>query len=255
MLLFCLAALGAHASNFSGLWYKASESGWGLNLSQQGTTIFATMFVYGPDSRSKWYVASNMAEVNPTAYSGDLLETTGSWFGGTFNPDSFTWRKVGTITFTSEVGDTGTVIYSVDGVSVTKAVTRQTWRAVSLEGDYRVAIVNITQQAQCNLGLSAYNDIRVRDAGSVTIYAPDGASACEITGKFSQYGEYNWLSGTIACSASQGNFSGTVEFSDIRGDGIAGLTSTTQFLTGFLYIRGAGGCQKQYKLAGTYYIP
>ena len=58
-------ALPVHAANpfgtdFSDLWFNPAESGWGVNLNHQMDVIFATLFVYGPDGKAKWYVASDL---------------------------------------------------------------------------------------------------------------------------------------------------------------------------------------------------
>jgi hypothetical protein len=47
------ASAGAGARNYEGLWWNApaaSESGWGINFTHQGDTIFATSFTYGADT-------------------------------------------------------------------------------------------------------------------------------------------------------------------------------------------------------------
>src|SRR5205085_6615179 len=69
--LLCLGlavALDAGAATFStdasDLWYASpaeSESGWGVNVSQQGNVLFLTMFVYGSGSQPTWLVGSNTA--------------------------------------------------------------------------------------------------------------------------------------------------------------------------------------------------
>jgi len=54
-------SLPASATTFSidytDLWYIPTESGWGLNVIQQGNVMFATLFVYGTDNTPRWYVA------------------------------------------------------------------------------------------------------------------------------------------------------------------------------------------------------
>ena len=45
------------ASNYQDLWYAApaeSESGWGMNFTHQGDTIFATWFTYDVDGSPLW---------------------------------------------------------------------------------------------------------------------------------------------------------------------------------------------------------
>src|SRR5437588_159685 len=73
-------ALGAHATpqRFNGteLWLNPAESGWGLYIDHQGDTLFATLFVYGPDGKPRWYSASGLT--GDGTYSGALFESTGT---------------------------------------------------------------------------------------------------------------------------------------------------------------------------------
>jgi hypothetical protein len=110
----------------TGLWYIPSESGWGMNVIQQNTVLFITIFVYGPDGKPTWYVGSNTQYVTGTVekFTGPLYATTGPYFGGTFNSNAVSVRQVGTITFD--------VTYSVDGVTVNKTVQQQTWAAITI---------------------------------------------------------------------------------------------------------------------------
>ena len=51
------ASLSA-ATNYQDLWWAAPagvESGWGVNLTQEGTTIFATWFTYDGEHNPLWY--------------------------------------------------------------------------------------------------------------------------------------------------------------------------------------------------------
>ncbi len=45
-------------SQYTDLWWNPQENGWGMNVVQQGETAFITLFVYGPDDKPTWYVAS-----------------------------------------------------------------------------------------------------------------------------------------------------------------------------------------------------
>ena len=69
-------------------------------------------------------------------FSGDVYATTGPYYGAPFNSVPVVERKAGTITFDSESFDRATLTYSVDGVVVTKNVTRQTWALQNLAGSY-----------------------------------------------------------------------------------------------------------------------
>ena len=50
----CIFGSPAHAAtttDISDLWWIPSESGWGVQFVQEELTIFATMFVYGPNGQ------------------------------------------------------------------------------------------------------------------------------------------------------------------------------------------------------------
>jgi hypothetical protein len=126
------------ATNFQDLWWAApagSESGWGVNLTQQGTTIFATWFTYSANYNPLW-LSVTAPQTGPKTYSGTLYLTNGPAFGSArFDPAKVGVRAVGTATFTFSDGNNGTFASSVDlgdGVNKgnqTKAITRQVFRA------------------------------------------------------------------------------------------------------------------------------
>jgi hypothetical protein len=120
--------------NVQGLWWRSpanSEAGWGVNLTQQGTTLFATWFTYDTDGSGMWLVATAPA-TGTNAYSGTLYRTTGSAFSdwGPSAPPApstsyFTAAPVGTVSFTFADHDNGTFAYTVNGVSQSKPITRE----------------------------------------------------------------------------------------------------------------------------------
>ncbi len=126
------------ATNFQDLWWAApagSEPGWGVNLTQQGTTIFATWFTYDAGFNPLWLSATT-APVGPNSYAGTLYRTHGPAFGSTpFDPAKVAATAVGTATFSFSDGNNGTFAFNVDlgdGVNkgnLTKVITRQVFRA------------------------------------------------------------------------------------------------------------------------------
>ncbi len=122
----------AAATNYQDLWWKTpagSESGWGINLTQQGETIFATWFTYDHDHSAMWLTAT-ANKTAPGTYSGDLYRTTGPAFNAVpFNPSAVIPTKVGSATFTFGDGNNGVFSYTVNQVSQSKAITREVFRA------------------------------------------------------------------------------------------------------------------------------
>jgi len=119
----------AALSNYQDLWWNPSESGWGINLTHQGNTIFATWFTYANDGSPIWLVADALAKTGPSTYSGSLLATTGkapATISG--SPAISTVAAVGTMSLTFQDGEHGTLSYSINGgASGTKAIQRQVW--------------------------------------------------------------------------------------------------------------------------------
>src|SRR5206468_3647964 len=101
-----------------------AESGWGVNVTQQGDVVFATLFDYGLDGKATWYVLAHADKTGPGTYSGDLYTTTGPVFNASPWP-GITATKVGTMTFAFSSGATGTLTYSVNGVQVVKPIQRE----------------------------------------------------------------------------------------------------------------------------------
>lgn len=114
-------------TNYQDLWFNSAESGWGVNLTQQDDTIFATLFTYDPNGQGVWLVMSGGAKQSDGSYLGDLYRTTGP----AFNAQPFTpigpgnISRVGTMRFRFSNGVTGTLDYTYNGVSVSKSIARQ----------------------------------------------------------------------------------------------------------------------------------
>lgn len=122
------------ATNYTDLWWNSpagSESGWGINLTQEGTIIFASWFTYDTNGKPMWLVAT-ASQGAPGTFTGDLLRTTGPPFNSVpFNPSAVSSTKVGTATFTFADGDHATFAYTVNGVSQSKQIIREIFGTTS----------------------------------------------------------------------------------------------------------------------------
>lgn len=115
--------------NYQALWWAAPagvESGWGLNVAQQGETLFATWFTYGADGRGRWLVASSVTRTAAGTYEGTLYRTSGPAYNApSFDPARVDITPVGTLRLSfSDVHD-GVMTAAFDGQTVTKPITRQ----------------------------------------------------------------------------------------------------------------------------------
>lgn len=119
----------SYARNFQDLWYNAAEPGWGVNLTHQGTKLFATLFTYDASGRGTWLVMSDGVQGTGGSYSGPLYRTSGPLFNA--NPwVAATATQVGTLSFSPSNGNAATLSYTFNGVTVSKQVTRQTFASL-----------------------------------------------------------------------------------------------------------------------------
>jgi hypothetical protein len=122
----------AQATNYQDLWWAVpggSESGWGINLTHQGDTIFASWFTFDHDRTPMWLVAT-APKTAPGTYSGTLFRLTGPPFNSVpfpplGSPGGATGTSVGTATFTFSGGNAGTFAYTVNAATQTKNITRE----------------------------------------------------------------------------------------------------------------------------------
>ncbi|HUI99279.1 MAG TPA: hypothetical protein VLY46_03545 [Usitatibacter sp.] len=221
-------AMPAYATTYSvdytDLWYNPNESGWGLNLIQQGQTMFGTLFVYGVGTTAQWFVASDIEPVgtSTTQFSGQLFQTSGPYFAAPgFDPNQVRPVTVGTIGLTFTDANTAILIYTVNGQQVTKTVTRQTWRNDNLSGTYIGGLTAIG--SSCNPSdyagaILIFGELTAAQSSNnqVTMNvqftsSANQASQCTYQGPYTQAGRSGSISGTYACningqSANAGSF-------------------------------------------------
>jgi len=125
------------ATNYQDLWWAApagAESGWGINFTHQGNTIFGTWFTYHFDGSPLWlsFTASN---TGPGIYAGTLYMTHGPAFDAVpFLPANVALTPVGTATLNFANGNSASFAYTVTlgtppvTVNQTKQITRQIFR-------------------------------------------------------------------------------------------------------------------------------
>ena len=113
-------------TNYQDLWWNPAESGWGINLTHQDQTLFGTLFTYDAAGNPLWLVMSAGLRQADGSYYGELYRTRGPAFNANpFNPSQVTATPVGAMRLSFANGESGTLVYSVNGAVVTKSITRQ----------------------------------------------------------------------------------------------------------------------------------
>jgi hypothetical protein len=123
-----VAASASAVPNYGGLWWNApagSESGWGVNFAHQGSVIFATWFTYDLSGKD-WWLSMTAPATGPGTFAGTLYQTAGPAFDTVpFDPSPVVATAVGTASLSFSDANNGTFAYTVNGISQTKAITRE----------------------------------------------------------------------------------------------------------------------------------
>jgi hypothetical protein len=255
---FVLAALAlvasAHASantfstDATDLWWNAAEAGWGVNVNHQGEILFLTFFVYGPNNAPTWYSASSLTYSGQSGgalvFTGALHQTSGPWLGSpTFNPNSVSYRQVGTATFTLTTISSATLSYSVDGTNVSKSLTRYSFRNNNLTGTYIGATIGTYSNCRAP-ATNGYSESAARfgiaQSGATTTIQeldPSTGASCTYTGTYAQDGRTGMMSGNYTCT---GGVVGTFQASEIDAN-VQGITARVTATDNFCSFSGRIG--------------
>jgi hypothetical protein len=222
-------------ADYTDQWFNPAESGWGLGVHQQGSVIFATLFVYGSDGNTTWFVAPDVEHVAGSAgvdsFAGALYKTTGPVFtAAQFDSSAVRVTAVGTLAFNGQPDGTANVQYSVNSATVTKAIVRQSWRAVTGTATYTggINVTNSSCAVNTPNGIGIFNvNVPINSTGTFTLSIGAGTldlgyafweGTCRYTGTYTQAGRVGASTGTSACTnvIAQAVASGTMALSDIR---------------------------------------
>ncbi len=120
-----VSAALAVPNSYQGLWWNATQSGWGMSLTQHGNIIFAAIYTYDAAGQPAWYVIPNCPLVN-SACAGDIYRVTGgtsplvAWNG---SAKDVVKAGSGTLSFASTTA--GAFDFTLNGVTASKAITLQ----------------------------------------------------------------------------------------------------------------------------------
>jgi cytochrome c553 len=111
--------------DYSDIWWNPNESGMGFNAVQHASgTLFGVIYAYEAPNRPVWYVLADGKWTADNVCSGALYHVTGSPASvAGFKPGDVTQVGIATLTFTDK--DHGSLVYTVNGVQVTKLIERQ----------------------------------------------------------------------------------------------------------------------------------
>ena len=209
-ILLCLGH--AHATSFStdqsDIWNEIGAPWWAASLVQRGSAIVAVIYVYNQSGAPVWYSATlEWAGFNDTKWSGYLYETQGPFFGTTpFDSSHVSLRKVGGMLWTPSPADqtktTGTLVYDVDGVLVTKHLQRYLARYDDFSGNYQggmhlVSICTNPSSPPVNEFPASFNV--TQNGIAISVQETDSSGSCLYSGQLSQAGQMGSVQGSFLC--------------------------------------------------------
>jgi hypothetical protein len=106
------------------MWWNPAESGWGLNVNHQDSTIFATLFTYANGGAPMWLVSSNLSRQSDGSFTGALFRVAGPAFN-TVPWTTVTATQVGTMTLRFGTDHSGTLTYTVGTTTLGKNIEKQ----------------------------------------------------------------------------------------------------------------------------------
>ena len=167
-----LGAPHARATNVTtdvtDIWWPDTEPGWGIQLIQNAGIIFATMFVYDFENQPIFVVAALEKQPGADVWTGGLNIAEGTWFGAPWNPLDQSESPLGTMTFTLTGVGTGTLVYNVADIVVTKSISRQPLALENNTGNYRITHTWTSTGAGCTAA-DAYSPAAGPVSGDLSI--------------------------------------------------------------------------------------
>ena len=256
VLALVLPMRPALAAEYSDLWVTTGEDAWGVNFVQWGNVIFATFYIYGPDSKPVWYTAVLYWD-GASKFTGPFLSEGGTYFALPWNPGDMNEQDAGTAYFQPSTTNNyeGTLVYKVNGVgTITKSIHRLTVAAVPLAGSYSGgesdAFTNCKNASDNNPTYLDFFTLQVTQSTgnnvSLNYTYPfyDPVVTCTLSGVLTQNGLlYGIATATYLCSDGT-NTSAVVTDLKATAQGIEGHFSATSV---------AGSCHEESRFSGARY--
>jgi len=236
--LLALALPAAANANLSDTWWNPQESGSGLQLVQQGETAFVTLYTYGSNNEPLWFVApdAHIFAISGSnglpSFRGTLYRARGTAFSDAYKPGDTQVIPVGEIFLTATADNALEVEYTVNNVTVTKSLVRQTLSMPS-GGPFFAGTFTLRQSQSDGgtpFGTREYNAdflLFVDGDNTAVLRVSDAVNGlCQYSGPYTQAGRYGAFAGSYSCeSGESGTFS--VKALSLKKKGVTAVFNTT----------------------------
>ncbi len=141
------------ANKYQDWWWNPNQSGQGINIGQQGNTLFVAWFTYDNAGESLWVTLSGDLAATSDSITGDLLLFKGPPLGTAFNPAQVTNTKVGTATLRFTDLFTARLEWTLSGFNGSMDLQRFTFKPLAYAGTYYTQSVG---GSNCPGGVPSY---------------------------------------------------------------------------------------------------
>jgi hypothetical protein len=250
LALLLLAAAGrAAAVDYTDIWFIPAESGWGVNVVQSDATIFLTFFIYGPDNKPTWYVATVTTQDAGLNFNGPLYSTNGTSFTLPWVPPQPLGAQVGTASFQPTGPYTARLVYTLTSgpilATVTKSIQRQTLTAITVGGTYSGAQSGTFSGCANNFAYRDFFDLQVTQLtnGTVTFafgYPEYTNYSCTFSGILDQHGQLYSVPAAYQCNDGRNTSAAMTE-----------IKATAQGVEGRFSASYGGNCREDAQFSGV----
>lgn len=219
VLMAASGSLLAAQQNYTNIWWKANESGWGLFVVDQQMVQFPSWYTYDENGKATWFIGAAMP-TEDNVYQGKMFRYTGVPFDQIVGKASDPAVLVGDVTLNYSSPQSMNFSYTVDGVTQSKQLT-----PFPLAGADRELVCTFANEPASDNATDVWYDPDSLGWGVVMMQVPSAITVAWYT-----YGEDRqpiWLLAQLMPQAD-GSFSGDVSqgstgtpFMDIQ-DAIAG---------------------------------
>ncbi len=114
------------STNYTDVWWGGTtQNGWGIGIVQEGAQMAGAWYTFNQQGQPVWYLFNGGTWTTPTTHTASLFRSTSSpLIGAVYNASFLATVNAGTVTFSFSGASTGTMTYTVDGVTQSKPIER-----------------------------------------------------------------------------------------------------------------------------------
>lgn len=195
-------------SNFSDGWWVPAESGWGINILQQGNSLVLLFYIFDDDKNPVWFRGVTSKTADGDFRGTVFLDTGTSYRDVNFGPIPSPSESVGQVRFQPTSLYDGVLTYTIGTTTASKTMTRIAFAPENFSAVHASSVaakISSCGEKTGNMNGNLQTEAVVSgDSASMTLRSGD--MTCVVSGPFTQRGKLGQIAGgTYSCTdGSQG---------------------------------------------------